>query len=150
MGDFTSYWGILVSVLTASSAAVVYFVKNWRDVEALKEQRRLQDNQLAVLLEKIDRCQRIAAEQEVQYRQAFEAKLQEYRIEVAREVALWRRESKTATGRLHERIEALDKQLTVSVERQNQLLDSTRRQEQRNERLEKLLWSWPHARLSEE
>ncbi|MBO0360771.1 hypothetical protein J0X19_22615 [Hymenobacter sp. BT186] len=150
MDDFTSYWGILVSLLTAGSAAVVYFVKNWRDVEALKEQRRLQDNQLAVLLEKVDRCQRAATEQEMQYRQAFEMKLQEHRADVAREVALLRRESKTATNRLHERLEALDKQLTVSVERQNQLLDSTRRQDQRNERMEKLLWSWPNARLNEE
>lgn len=150
MTDFTSYWGILVSVLTAGSAAVLYFVKNWRDVEALKEQRRVQEGQLAALLEKIDRCQRTATEQEAHYKQAFEMKLQEHRADVAREVALLRRESKTGTSRLHERIEALDKQLTVSVERQNQLLDSTRRQDQRNERMEKLLWSWPNGRLSEE
>lgn len=150
MIDFTSYWGILVSVLTAGSAAVLYFVKNWRDVEALKEQRRVQESQLAALLEKIDRCQRAATEQEAHHKQAFELKLQEHRTDLAREVSLVRRESNTAVGRLYERVESLDKQLTVSVERQNQLLDSTRRQDQRNERMEKLLWSWPNMRLNEE
>jgi len=150
MQDFMSYWGIVASVLTAASAAVLYFVKNWRDVEALKEQRRAQEEQLAALLKKIDSYQLDGAEREVRAKQAFELKLQEQRAELVREVALGRRDSSTAVLRLNERLEALDKQLTVSMERQNQLLDSTRRQELRNERVDKMLWSRGHIRLSEE
>jgi len=150
MIDFTSYWGIAASVLTAASAAVVYFVKNWRDVEALKEQRRAQDAQLIGLLERIESYQRSSSEQETRYKQAYELKLQEQRNDLTREVAVVRQEGAAAVNRLYERVDSLDKQLTVSVERQNQLLDSTRRQELRNERFDKMLWSRANRRLREE
>jgi hypothetical protein len=149
MNDLMSYWGLLASVLTATSAAVLYFIKSWRDVEALKEHRRNQEVQLAALLEKVDSYQMAALAREVKHKQAFEVKLQEHRTDTAREAAAGRRESASAVLRLNERVEALDKLLSVALERQNQLLDSTRRQEVRNERVEKILWR-TNARLSEE
>lgn len=150
MDEFISYWGIVASALTAASASVLYFIKNWRDVEALKEQRRIQDLQLAALLEKVDAYQMAGVDRERKFKQAVELKLQEQRAELGREAATGRREGTTAVLRLNERVDSLDKQLTVSVERLNQLLDSTRRQELRNERVDKMLWSRGNARLSEE
>lgn len=145
-----SYWGIVVSVLTACSAGTLYFIKSWRDVETLKEHRRTQEMQIAALLEKVDGYQMAALAREVKHKQAFEMKLHEHRTETARDLTAGRRENANAVLRLHERVEALDKLLSVSVERQNQLLDSTRRQEVRSERVEKILWSRGNARLSEE
>ena len=72
MQDFISYWGVLVSVLTTGSAAVVYFIKNWRDVEALKDQQWTQEKQIAALLEKVDDYYVTVMEREVEYRQASE------------------------------------------------------------------------------
>lgn len=149
MQDFMSYWGVLVSVLTAGSAGVLYFIKSWRDVETLKEHRRAQEMQIAALLEKVDGYQMAALAREVKHKQAFEIKLQEHRTEITREVAVGRRESTNSVLRLHERVEALDKLLSVSVERQNQLMDSTRRQEVRSERVEQILWR-ANTRLNEE
>ncbi|UOG76295.1 hypothetical protein MTX78_06765 [Hymenobacter tibetensis] len=149
MSDFMSYWGVLASMLTATSAAVLYFIKSWRDVEALKEHRRAQQTQITALLEKVDNYHIAALAREVKHKQAFEAKLQEARTDTAREAAAGRRESANAILRLNERVEALDKLLSVAVERQNQLLDSTRRQEVRNERVEKMLWR-TNSRLNEE
>ena len=149
MQDVMSYWGILVSVLTACSAGVLYFIKSWRNVETLKEHRRAQEMQIAALLEKVDGYQMAALAREVKHKQAFEIKLQEHRTEMAREVAAGRRENANSVLRLHERVEALDKLLSVSVERQNQLMDSTRRQEVRSERVEQILWR-ANTRLNEE
>lgn len=149
MSDFMSYWGVLASMLTATSAAVLYFIKSWRDVEALKEHRRAQQTQITALLEKVDNYHMAAMAREVKHKQAFELKLQETRTDTAREAAAGRRESASALLRLNERVEALDKLLSVALERQNQLLDSTRRQDARNERVEKMLWR-TNSRLNEE
>ncbi|WP_375436602.1 hypothetical protein [uncultured Hymenobacter sp.] len=105
--------------------------------------------QIAALLEKLDGYQMAALAREVKHKQAFEIKFQEHRTEMAREVTVGRRESANSVLRLHERVEALDKLLSVSVERQNQLMDSTRRQEVRSERVEQILWR-ANTRLNEE
>jgi hypothetical protein len=94
-----------------------------------------------VLAEKVDSYHTAAVAREAKHQQAYELKLQEHRSEVLRELGVVRKEGADAVLRLNEKVDALDKLLTVMVERQNQLLDASRRQESRNERIDRVLWA---------
>ncbi|GAB2777829.1 vacuolar-type H+-ATPase subunit I/STV1 [Hymenobacter luteus] len=134
-------WGVVTSVVGGGVAVLLYFVKSWRDVEELKEHRRKQETQTSVLTEKVDNYHTAAVAREAKHQQAYELKLQEHRSEVLRELGVVRKEGADAVLRLNEKVDALDKLLTVMVERQNQLLDASRRQEARNERVDRVLWA---------
>jgi predicted trehalose synthase len=132
MDSLVDYWGVVAGSVAGLVTVGLYFVKNWRDVEALKVACQTQERITQGLAGKIDDYHVSAVAREQQLRRELELRVEQVRTEALQQNVDVRREMAAMAMSLGEKLANIDKLLALVDERTKTLSTASHKQDERN------------------
>jgi hypothetical protein len=139
------HWGVVSSEMGAAAAVLLYFVKSWRDVEALKADCAAHVLRTTALAVKVDEYHAAAVTSEAKLREEMKQQAEQVRAEGQQQRAELRKEMADLVLKLTERLANIDKNMALVEERTKVLTEASKEQDARNKWADHILARLDHT-----